>query len=251
MPLDEKTSIENSWSKTRHSEGISILPNGYTLRRRPVRETTDIGTANQSYDSKIHIWRIKWPRSNDTQYSLEKRRGTHASIGIVRPEVEKFRAEEYKNLLGSTDLSYHSFAWDIVNNIILHNGKKIKNYPDEKKYIPSEDIALILNMDHGRLGFYDIVNDMYLGDAVTGLKGEWAPAINCVWGDALINLIYCGQFEKTPSSLQQLCKDPINRNKKIPSNSKYLDSARLPKGLQKYLLAKEPSVLYYGDNSDK
>ena len=52
-PLDEKTSIENSWSKTRHSVGISILPNGYTLRRRPVRETTDIGTANQSYDSKI------------------------------------------------------------------------------------------------------------------------------------------------------------------------------------------------------
>lgn len=246
--LDETTSTENSWSKTRHDQGINILPNEFTLHRQARQLVTDICTANKFYDSGIHIWRIKWPRSTNKNHPVKLRRGTHASIGIVTPEVNTFSARGYIHLLGSTDLSSHSFAWDFINNEILHNGEKIKNYPDnEEKYTASEDIAVILNMAHGALSFYDIEKDVYLGDAVTGLKGKWAPAINCVRGNALINLIYCGLFEKKPLSLQQLCKHSINKNQKNRSNNKKLDFEELPKFLQRYLTKKEPSLLYDTD----
>jgi len=145
----------HSWNPEDCSRNIYIKPNGFTIHRNPVAQSTDgvrgkIGIISiticlllnikfplAGFSHGRHAWEVMW----------EGPLGTVAVVGIATKEAslqvnyaqlhQFYKSIIFKNLvfpqahgyialLGSDD---QSWGWNLVDNHLLHNGDSQGNYP--------------------------------------------------------------------------------------------------------------------------
>ena len=105
----------HAWNPGDCSNNIYIKPNGFTLHRNPVAQSTDGARGKIGFRSGRHAWEVIW----------EGPLGTVAVIGIATKEAVT-QCHGYVALLGSDD---QSWGWNLVDNHLLHNGDSQGNYP--------------------------------------------------------------------------------------------------------------------------
>ena len=97
------------------SGNIYIKDNGFTLHRNPVAQSTDGARGKIGFKNGRHAWEVVW----------EGPLGTVAVIGVATEE-NIMQCPGYVALLGS---DIHSWGWNLVDNVLLHNGDSQGNYP--------------------------------------------------------------------------------------------------------------------------
>lgn len=107
--------FHHAWNPEDCSRNIYIKPNGFTLHRNPVAQSTDGARGKLGFRSGRHAWEVIW----------EGPLGTVAVIGIATKEAPN-QCHGYVALLGSND---QSWGWNLVDNHLLHNGDSQGNYP--------------------------------------------------------------------------------------------------------------------------
>ena len=105
----------HSWNPEDCSRNIYVKPNGFTLHRNPVAQSTDGARGKIGFRHGRHAWEVIW----------EGPLGTVAVIGIATKEAPN-QCHGYVALLGSND---QSWGWNLVDNHLLHNGDSQGNYP--------------------------------------------------------------------------------------------------------------------------
>ena len=105
----------HAWNPNDCSRNIYVKPNGFTLHRNPVAQSTDGARSKIGFRSGRHAWEVIW----------EGPLGTVAVIGIATKEAPN-QCHGYVALLGSDE---QSWGWNLVDNHLLHNGDSQGNYP--------------------------------------------------------------------------------------------------------------------------
>ena len=105
----------HAWNPADCSNNIYVKPNGFTLHRNPVAQSTDGARGKLGFRSGRHAWEVIW----------EGPLGTVAVIGIATKEASN-QCHGYVALLGSDE---QSWGWNLVDNHLLHNGDSQGNYP--------------------------------------------------------------------------------------------------------------------------
>jgi len=105
----------HAWNPNDCSRNVYIKPNGFTLHRNPVAQSTDAARGKIGFRHGRHAWEVIW----------EGPLGTVAVIGIATKEAP-LQCHGYVALLGSDD---QSWGWNLVDNHLLHNGDSQGNYP--------------------------------------------------------------------------------------------------------------------------
>ncbi|CAH1397120.1 unnamed protein product [Nezara viridula] len=105
----------HAWNPNDCSRNVYIKPNGFTLHRNPVAQSTDASRGKIGFRHGRHAWEVIW----------EGPLGTVAVIGIATKEAP-LQCHGYVALLGSDD---QSWGWNLVDNHLLHNGDSQGNYP--------------------------------------------------------------------------------------------------------------------------
>lgn len=105
----------HAWNPNDCSRNIYIKPNGFTLHRNPVAQSTDASRGKIGFRHGRHAWEVIW----------EGPLGTVAVIGIATKDAP-LQCHGYVALLGSDD---QSWGWNLVDNHLLHNGDAQGNYP--------------------------------------------------------------------------------------------------------------------------
>ncbi|KAJ8867955.1 hypothetical protein PR048_031764 [Dryococelus australis] len=105
----------HAWNPNDCSRNVYIKPNGFTLHRNPVAQSTDAARGKIGFRHGRHAWEVIW----------EGPLGTVAVIGIATKE-SPLQCHGYVALLGSDD---QSWGWNLVDNHLLHNGDSQGNYP--------------------------------------------------------------------------------------------------------------------------
>ena len=105
----------HAWNPEDCSRNIFIKPNGFTLHRNPVAQSTDGTRGKIGFKGGRHAWEVVW----------EGPLGTVAVIGVATEE-SIMQCPGYVALLGSDE---HSWGWNLVDNVLLHNGDSQGNYP--------------------------------------------------------------------------------------------------------------------------
>lgn len=104
-----------AWDPHECSRNIYIKPNGFTLHRNPVAQSTDAAKGKRGFAEGRHCWEVWW----------EGPLGTVAVVGIATREAP-LQCPGYVALLGS---NAHSWGWNLVDNHLLHNGDSQGSYP--------------------------------------------------------------------------------------------------------------------------
>lgn len=170
-----------SWDTNDCSRNIYIKPNGFTLHRNPVAQSTDAAKGRIGLTRGRHCWEVWW----------EGPLGTVAVIGIATKEAP-IQSPGYVALLGSNS---ESWGWNLVDNHLLHNGDCHGNYPllnNAPKYQTGERLRVILDSDDNTLSFER--NYEFLGVAFRGLPREKPlyPAVSAVYGNTEVSMVYLG-----------------------------------------------------------
>jgi len=179
---DRIRSFHHSWSDHDCSENMYVLPNGFTVHRRPEAQCTDMVRGKIGFTAGRHCWHLQW------QGPL----GTVAMVGVAT-QHEVVRLSGYKPLLGSSN---ESWAWNLVDNHVYHGGKKRGNYPNMEnnqlcRYNMGEKITVILDMEDKTLSFER--GSKFLGVAVTNLpQKRLFPSISAVYGNTEVTMVYKG-----------------------------------------------------------
>lgn len=219
--------LSTVWDRAKSSPNIHIQDSEPTkLHRRPIAQSTDLAMSDTGFFKGTHILEVEWPTTM---------RGSHAVIGVAMQEMP-LKGTGYTNLLGSTESSW---GWDIKRNVLLHNDQILGNYPRDKPkktFTAPEKIKCIIDMGKGILGFK--IDDTYLGDAFTELKGKTVfLAVSAVWGNAEIKVQYItGEKNYTPLSLQAITKLSL---RSLVSFEEQALSLPIPPPLQRYIADKE------------
>ena len=106
----------------------------------------------------------------------------------------------YRSLIGS---NRESWGWDLGRNKLLHDCMRNppRIYPRLLKddvFVLSDTIRVVLDMDEGTLAF--MADDVYLGEAFTGLKGlTLFPIVSAVWGHCAIRIRYLNTLHRGQS----------------------------------------------------
>lgn len=125
----------HAWNPNDCSRNIFVKPNGFTLHRNPVAQSTDGARGKIGFTSGRHAWEVVW----------EGPLGTVAVVGIASEE-SVMQCPGYVALLGSDE---HSWGWNLVDNHLLHNGDSQGNYPllnNAPKYQVRNTIILLITM---------------------------------------------------------------------------------------------------------
>ena len=105
----------HAWNPADSSRNIYIKPNGFTLHRNPVAQSTDASRGKRGFCHGRHAWEVVW----------EGPLGTVAVVGVATSEAS-LQCHGYLPLLGSDS---HSWGWNLVDNHLLHNGDAQGSYP--------------------------------------------------------------------------------------------------------------------------
>nr|CAG4643330.1 EOG090X092A [Ilyocryptus agilis] len=167
----------HAWNPDDCSRNIYIKPNGFTLHRNPVAQSTDGVRGKIGFSHGRHAWEVMW----------EGPLGTVAVVGIATKEAS-LQAHGYIALLGSDD---QSWGWNLVDNHLLHNGDSQGNYPllnNAPKYQVGERIRVILDCDDNTLAFER--NYEFLGVAFRGLPEKLLyPSVSAVYGHTEVSMV--------------------------------------------------------------
>ncbi|ODN01292.1 F-box/SPRY domain-containing protein 1 [Orchesella cincta] len=171
----------HSWNPLDCSRNIYVKPNGFTIHRNPVAQSTDGARGKIGFNRGRHAWEIIW----------EGPLGTVAVVGVATQQAE-VRAQGYIALLGKDD---QSWGWNLVENLLLHNGDSQGNYPvinNAPRYQVGERIRVILDCEDNTLSFEK--NFEFLGVAFRGLPNREMlfPAVSAVYGNTEISMVYLG-----------------------------------------------------------
>lgn len=170
----------HAWDPNECSRNIYVKPNGFTLHRNPVAQSTDAAKGKIGFRTGRHCWEVWW----------EGPLGTVAVIGIATNEAP-VQCPGYVALLGSNS---ESWGWNLVDNHLLHNGDSQGNYPllnNAPKYQVGERIRVILDCEDNTLAFER--NYEFLGVAFRGLPDKKLfPAISAVYGNTEVSMVYLG-----------------------------------------------------------
>ncbi|XP_071839247.1 F-box/SPRY domain-containing protein 1-like [Apostichopus japonicus] len=163
------------------SQNIFIKPNGFTLHRNPVAQSTDGARAKRGFKGGRHSWEIWW----------EGPLGTVAVVGIATADAP-LQCHGYVALLGNNEKSW---GWNLVDNYLMHNGDQKGHFPqcnNAPKYEVGDKIRVILDMEDNYLAFekgYEC-----LGVAFRGLpKEKLYPAVSAVYGNTEVTMVYLGE----------------------------------------------------------
>jgi len=170
----------HAWNPLDCSRNIFVKSNGFTIHRNPVAQSTDGARGKVGFTRGRHRWEVKW----------EGPLGTVAVVGVATSSAD-LRAQGYIALLGKDD---QSWGWNLVENVLLHNGETHGNYPlvnNAPRYQVGERITVLLDCEDNTLSFEK--NDEFLGVAFRGLpQEELYPAVSAVYGNSEISMVYLG-----------------------------------------------------------
>ncbi|XP_065090541.1 F-box/SPRY domain-containing protein 1 [Ochlerotatus camptorhynchus] len=170
----------HAWNPYDCSRHVYIKPNGFTLHRNPVAQSTDGSRGKIGFQHGRHAWEVRW----------EGPLGTVAVVGIATKDAA-IQCHGYYALLGADD---QSWGWNLVDNLLLHNGDAHGIYPllnNAPKYKVGERIRVILDCDDNTLSFEK--NYEFLGVAFTDLPDKvFYPTVAAVYGNTEISMVYLG-----------------------------------------------------------
>ncbi|XP_065369339.1 F-box/SPRY domain-containing protein 1 [Calliphora vicina] len=170
----------HAWNPNDCSRNVYIKPNGFTLHRNPVAQSTDAARGKIGFRQGRHTWEVIW----------EGPLGTVAVVGISTKEAA-LQCHGYVALLGS---DAQSWGWNLVENHLLHNGDVQGSYPllnNAPKYQVGERIRVILDCDDNTLSFEK--NYEFLGVAFRGLPDKKLyPTVSAVYGNTEVSMVYLG-----------------------------------------------------------
>ncbi|KAJ2953614.1 hypothetical protein O0L34_g1220 [Tuta absoluta] len=170
----------HAWNPYDCSRNIYVKPNGFTLHRNPVAQSTDACRGKIGFHEGRHAWEVVW----------EGPLGTVAVVGISSKEAS-LQCQGYVGLLGSDD---QSWGWNLVDNHLLHNGDTQGHYPllnNCPKYQVGERIRVILDCEDNTLSFER--NYEFLGVAFRGLPNKKLyPTVSAVYGNTEVSMVYLG-----------------------------------------------------------
>ncbi|XP_022124760.1 F-box/SPRY domain-containing protein 1 [Pieris rapae] len=171
----------HAWSPYDCSRNIYIKPNGFTLHRNPVAQSTDACRGKIGFSRGRHAWEVIW----------EGPLGTVAVIGVSTKQAP-LQCQGYVGLLGSDESSW---GWNLVDNILLHNGETQGDYPmmnNSPKYQVGERVRVILDCDSGTLCFEKKYE--FLGVAFRNLpfNTKLYPTVSAVYGNTEVSMVYVG-----------------------------------------------------------
>jgi F-box protein 45 len=159
---------------------VFVKPNGFTLHRNPVAQSTDAAKGKVGFTRGRHAFEVWW----------EGPLGTVAVIGIATKDAP-VQCPGYVALLGSNS---ESWGWNLVDNNLLHGGECHGNYPllnNAPKYQSGERLRVILDSDDNTLSFER--NYEFLGVAFRGLpKKPLYPSVSAVYGNTEVSMVYLG-----------------------------------------------------------
>jgi hypothetical protein len=94
-------------------------------------------SGKKGYRGGRHVWEILWEKEE---------RGSSAVVGVATPKAP-LQAIGYEPLNNS-----ESWGWDIVNNTLLHGGRKVGDYPAAVRgFQVCDTFFVILDMDERTL----------------------------------------------------------------------------------------------------
>ncbi|XP_050403728.1 F-box/SPRY domain-containing protein 1 [Patella vulgata] len=170
----------HSWNPNDCSRNIYVKPDGFTIHRNPVAQSTDGARGKIGFKSGRHCWEVWW----------EGPLGTVAMIGLAAKGTPT-QCQGYVPLVGCDD---QSWGWNLVDNHLFHNGDSQGNYPqlnNAPKYQVGEKIKVILDCEDKSLAFEK--NFEFLGVAFRGLPDTHLyPAASAVYGNTEVSMIYLG-----------------------------------------------------------
>lgn len=105
----------HAWNPNDCSRNVYIKPNGFTLHRNPIAQSTDCSRGKIGFRQGRHAWEVIW----------EGPLGTVAVVGVATKDAP-LQCPGYVALLGADD---QSWGWNLVDNHLLHNGDEQGNYP--------------------------------------------------------------------------------------------------------------------------
>ena len=82
---------------------------------RPEAQSTDAARGKIGFESGRHSWDVRWSGPL----------GTVAMVGVATKKAP-LRVRGYKALLGASE---ESWAWNLVDNYLLHGGSRQDQYP--------------------------------------------------------------------------------------------------------------------------
>ena len=184
-PLPKSEAEAHAWNPDDRSANVELkVDDLFTMRRRPVAQSTDCVRTKVGYSSGTHIFRITWPT---------RQRGTHAMVG-VSTLMAAVQADGYKGLLGDTA---NSWGWDLGRKQALHAGQNSAGGPlfplslnHHHQWTVSDEFHMILDMDAGTLAWF--ADGQYLGISHRGIQGLVFPMVSTVWGHCEVSLAYLG-----------------------------------------------------------
>ncbi|XP_063376799.1 F-box/SPRY domain-containing protein 1 [Cydia fagiglandana] len=170
----------HAWNPHDCSRNIYVKPNGFTLHRNPVAQSTDACRGKVGFNYGRHAWEVIW----------EGPLGTVAVVGISTKEAP-LQCQGYVGLLGADE---QSWGWNLVDNHLLHNGDTQGHYPllnNCPKYQVGERIRVILDCEDNTLSFER--NYEFLGVAFKGLPNKRLyPTVSAVYGNTEVSMVYLG-----------------------------------------------------------
>ena len=103
-----------TWTLDTVSNNIYVLPNQFTIHRRPIPQSSDVARARVGFSSGIHRWIVRY----DSPHL-----GSHAGIGICTRNAS-LHGQGYYCVLGE---NCESWGWDMSAHELRHNGKNVGN----------------------------------------------------------------------------------------------------------------------------
>jgi len=127
--------------------------------------------------------------------------GTVAMIGVSTKEAP-LHCIGSKPLLGANK---HSWGWNLVGNVLIHNAIPHGNYPllkNASKYKFGEKLLLVLDCENGTLHFEKC--NVFLGIAFKNLpKTKLYPSVSVVYGNSNVSILYIGNNGSTRRQTRQ------------------------------------------------
>ena len=184
-PVSREEALAHAWNPEDRSPNVELKADDlFTMRRRPVAQSTDCVRTKMGFTSGSHLFKITWP---------SRQRGTHAMVGVGTLAAE-LQADGYKGLVGD---SVNSWGWDLGRKQALHAGRDSAGAPlfptsltHHHQWIVPDQFLMILDMDAGTLAWF--ADYQYLGVSHHGIQGEVFPMVSTVWGHCEVSLVYLG-----------------------------------------------------------